>query len=326
MRFGELSQTAIFCHSERVIATSQRNRTLLAFAALAVTMLFWSGNMIVGRALSGQIPPFLLALVRWTGALLVLLPFAVRHVAADREALRRAWRPVLLLGLTGVASFNAFIYSGLRHTTASNAILLQAGIPPLVLLVDRLLFKVRPSRWQLIGVLLSTCGVLAIIFAGDLRRLLALHFGYGDLLVLCGVAAWAVYTSMLKLRPAVHPLSLLAVTFAIGVTAMLPLAATEAEEIRRMNWTWSVIAGCGYVALFPSLIAYLLFNGAVAEVGAGRAGQTINLMPLFGALLAAALLGEQLYRFHAAGMALIAIGLLLSWLSTRRTAPKEQMG
>ena len=286
-------------------------------------MLLWSGNMIVGRAVSGAIPPFALALIRWTGASCVVLPFAVRHIVADRAVLRRAWKPVLLLGLTGVASFNAFIYSGLRNTTATNAILLQAGIPPLVLLLDRLLFKIRASGWQVIGVLLSTLGVLVIISAGELERLLGLRFGTGDLLVLCGVTAWAIYTSLLKLRPACHPLSFLGVTFAIGVIAMLPLAATEAAEIARIHWTPKVIGGCAYVALFPSVVAYFLFNAAVAQVGAGRAGQTINLMPLFGALLAAAILGEPLYRFHLVGMALIAVGIAASWMTMRRTKPEE---
>jgi len=282
-------------------------------------MLLWSGNMIVGRAVSGAIPPFALALIRWTGASCVVLPFAVRHIVADRAVLRRAWKPVLLLGLTGVASFNAFIYSGLRHTTATNAILLQAGIPPLVLLLDRLLFRIRANGWQVIGVLLSTLGVLVIISAGELARLLGLRFGSGDLLVLCGVTAWAIYTSLLKLRPACHPLSFLGVTFTIGVIAILPLAATEAAESARIHWTAKVIGGCAYVALLPSVVAYFLFNAAVAEVGAGRAGQTINLMPLFGALLAAAILGEPLERFHLVGMALIAVGIAASWMTIRRT-------
>lgn len=294
-------------------------RSLLAFAALAVTMLLWSGNMIVGRAVSGDVPPFTLALIRWTGAFCVVLPFAIRHVVTDRAILLRAWKPILLLGLTGVASFNALIYSGLRHTTASNAILLQAGIPPLVLLLDRTIFRIRSSGGQIAGVLLSTGGVMVIISAGELARLLGLHFGVGDLLVLCGVAAWALYTSLLKLRPACHPLSFLAVTFAVGVTAMLPLAATEVPDIALIDWTPAVIGACAYVALFPSVIAYMFFNFAVAEVGAGRAGQTINLMPLFGALLAAALLSEPLYRFHALGMGLIGVGIALSWMSMRRT-------
>ena len=85
---------------------------LLSYATLCLVILFWSGNFIVGRAVNGVIPPFTLALVRWTGALLIALPFTWRHVRADRAALVRHWKPVLLLGLTGVAAFNAAPSSG----------------------------------------------------------------------------------------------------------------------------------------------------------------------------------------------------------------------
>jgi len=275
-------------------------------------MLLWSGNMIVGRAVREDIPPFTLAFFRWTGAFCIVLPFAIRHVRADRESLRRAWKPILLLGVAGVASFNAFIYSGLRHTTATNALLLQAAIPALVIAFDRLIFRLGAPKWHLIGVAISTLGVIVIIARGEPGALLGLHFGLGDLLILCGVLAWSLYTSLLKLRPACNPLSFLMVTFAIGIIAMAPLAATEWQEIAAIEGNAKVIGAFAYVALLPSVVAYSLYNSAVAEVGAARAGQAISLMPLFGALLAAGLLGEPLLRFHLAGMALILAGIAIS--------------
>ena len=114
--------------------------------------MLWSGNAIVGRAVRDDIPPLFLALVRWTGALAILLPFAVRRLLADRTKLLANWKIVLLLGLTGVASFNALIYTGLHYTTASNSMLLQAAIPPLVLLADRVIFGVRSRAVQIAGV------------------------------------------------------------------------------------------------------------------------------------------------------------------------------
>lgn len=287
---------------------------MLAFAALAVVMLLWSGNMIVGRAVRDSIPPFTLALIRWQGASIVVLPFALPHLRADRQVLARAWRPVLLLGFTGVACFNAFVYSGLRYTSATNALLLQAAIPALVLIGDRLIFGARAPRWQKIGVAVSTLGVLVIVCRGAPQALLALRFGIGDLLVLAGVLAWSLYTSLLRLRPACHPLSFLSATFGIALIAMIPLAASEAGAIARIDWTPELIAACAYVAVLPSVVAYALYNAAVAELGAGRAGQTISLMPLFGALLAAALLSEPLYGFHLAGMALILAGIVVTAL------------
>lgn len=292
--------------------TAASRRHWLSFATLAVVMLLWSGNAIVGRAVRDAVPPFTLAFVRWSGALLIVLPFALRHVRADRAMLRRHWKAVLLLGLTGVASFNGLLYSGLRQTTATNAMLLQAAIPALVLVFDRAIFGQRASLRHGAGVLVSTLGVLAIITRGSPEALLGLHLGAGELLVLAAVFAWSLYTSLLRLRPAVHPLSFLVVTFAIGALAMAPFAVREWASGQAVVWGPLAFGALAYVVLFPSVIAYGLYNAAVADIGAARAGQAITLMPLLGALLAAGLLDEPLLGFHLIGMALILLGIIIS--------------
>lgn len=289
----------------------------IAYATLALVMLFWAGNSIVGRAVRGDIGPFTLALIRWTGALIVLSPFAWRHFSAQLPQIRLHWRPVLLLGILGVAGFNGFLYSGLRYTSATNGLLLQAAIPALVLLVDRLIFGVRSTIGQVIGVTVSTIGVVLIVLRGDMASLLGLELGKGDALVLCGVLVWSLYTSLLKLKPAVHPLSFLFATFIIGVLCMAPLAAGEIVAHGLPQAKSGVVLACAYVALFPSVISYLLFNQAVERIGAAKAGQTIALMPLFGAGLAVMLLGEPLHAYHLAGMAIILAGIAMSALTRR---------
>ncbi|MCW3836738.1 DMT family transporter [Sphingomonas canadensis] len=290
-------------------------RSLLALAALVLVMLMWAGNSFVGRAVRADIPPFLLAFVRWTGALLVVLPFAARHLRRDWPAMRAGWLPLLLIGFFGIVCFNALLYSGLRYTTAANALLLQAGVPPLVLLADRLFFGRRATGFQILAVLTGGAGVAVVVCQGSLTQLLALHFGAGDLIILCAVVAWALYTSLLRLRPAIHPTSLLAVTFAIGVAGMAPLAASEWAEIAAMHWRPELFGAFAYVAVFPSVVAYALYNAAVAEVGPALSGQAISLLPLFGALLAVPLLGEALHGYHAVGMALIAAGIAAGWFA-----------
>lgn len=293
-------------------------RQWLSFAALALVMLLWAGNSIVGRAVRDDVPPFTLAFVRWMGALIVVLPFAWRHLQTDGAALLRHWRIVLTLGLVGVAAFNGLLYSGLRHTTATNALLLQAGIPALVLLFDRTIFGLRATRWQVLGVTVSTLGVLAIITRGLPEALLGLHFGGGELLILAAVLAWSLYTSLLKLRPGIHPLSFLTATFVIAAVAMAPLAVHEWQQGERIVWGPLAFESMAYVALLPSAVAYGLYNAAVADLGAGRAGQAITLMPLLGALLAAALLDEPLLQFHFLGMVLILAGIVVASLRLRR--------
>ncbi len=289
-----------------------------SYATLCIVILFWSGNFIVGRAVNGIIPPFTLALVRWSGALVILLPFAWRHLHADRQQLLSHWKVVLLLGLTGVAAFNAFIYSGLHFTTASNGLLLQAAIPALVLLFNRLFFGDRASALQIVGVTLSMLGVGLIVLRGDLAALARLTLNAGDFLVLCGVACWALYTTLLRLRPDCHPASFLTATFAIGAVAMAPLSAMEMAGGASIPLRADVLGAFVYVALFPSLVAYVLYNAAVKNLGAAPAGQMITLMPLFGAGFAALLLGEALFRFHLIGMVLILGGIVIGAFGAKR--------
>lgn len=287
---------------------------------LVLVMTFWAGNSIVGRAVREAIPPFTLAFLRWAVALVVLAPFALRHVVAERGEILRAWRPILLLGVVGVGCFNTLLYSGLRHTTAANALLMQAAIPALVLVFNLAVFRTRAGWADVAGVTLSMLGVALIVLRGDLAALGDAQLNRGDVLVLVGVTCWAAYTAMLRLRPAVHPLSFLAATFVIGAVAMAPLAAWERASGEGVRWSTPVVLAIAYVAVLPSVAAYAMFNAAVARLGAGRAGQVINLMPVLGAFLAAAILGEALHGFHFAGMALVLAGLALPVLGTRRSA------
>ncbi len=295
----------------------------VSYTSLAFVMLFWSGNFIVGRAVQGAIPPFTLALVRWSGAALLVLPFAWRHLRADWPVIRRHWRITLLLGIAGVGGFNAFVYSGLQFTTATNGLLLQAAVPALVLACNRTIFGLRSSWLQIAGVLLSMLGVVLIVLRGHVEALLGLTVNVGDALVLCGVVCWAGYTSLLRIRPACHPLSFLLATFLIAIVTMLPLSVGEHLAGQRIRFDTATLGAFAYVAVLPSLVAYLMYNAAVRDLGAGPAGQTITLMPLFGAFLAALLLDEKLYGFHLIGMAMILCGIVLGALTSEQPQPSQ---
>jgi len=298
-------------------APSVRAQQARAFASLALVMLFWAGNSIVARAVRFEVPPFTLAFGRWTIALLLVLPFALAPLRRDRAALKRRWGVVLLLGLLGIGTFNALLYSGLRDTTATNALLLQAAVPALVALLDRVMFGVRVGRVQAVGIAASVLGVVAIVFQGDPAAALRLHFGRGDVLILASVVVWSLYTVLLRLRPDISPASFIAATFAVGVVTMAPMAAWEWQAGQHVQWSARVGGAFLYVGVLPSLVSYFIYNAAAARLGAARAGQAITLMPLFGAFLSAALLGEALHGYHFVGMGFILAGIALGALAPK---------
>jgi drug/metabolite transporter (DMT)-like permease len=284
------------------------------YLLLGLTVLFWSGNFIVGRAIHGTVPPIALAFWRWTGALALVLPFAWPQLRHDLPILVRHWRGVVVLSAFGIAGFNTMIYLGLRSTTAINALLLQSAMPLLILAASFALFGERAGRGQLLGIAASLVGVAVIAGRGSLEALVALSLNAGDSWVLAAVVSYALYSALLRRRPPVHPLSFLAASFAVGTAMLLPLFLWEHLAVARVQPGFVAALSIAYVALFPSTLAYLFFNRGVELVGANRAGQFVHLMPVFGSVLAILVLGEQLYLFHVAGIALIALGIVLASL------------
>ena len=302
---------------------SADRRQFVAFALLGLVMVLWSGNTIVGRAVRFDVPPLTLAFVRWLGASLILLPFAWRPLRADWPALREGWKATLVLGLLGVGLFNSLIYTGLRYTTATNGLLLQAGIPAAVVLFERLRFGVRSPMIQNLGVACAILGVAVVVFEGDPARAARLHFGLGDLLILGGVVVWALYTVGLRLRPPVRAMTFVFATFVIGAVVLAPFALYEWLSGWRVRPTPLAFGAFAYVSVFPSIISYFIFNWASGVVGPARAGVSITLMPVIGAFLSAALLGERLHAYHFAGMAVIVLGIAASIVAMRRQSRAE---
>lgn len=291
------------------------------YLLVTLAALFWSGNFVLGRALGGLIPPIALSFWRWALALLILLPFALPRLGRQAALIRRHWAILILLGLLGVTNFNTFVYLGLTTTTATNAVLLQSTTPVLIVGLSFALLGERVGVQQAAGILLSLGGVAAIVLKGDLGMLSGLDVNQGDLWVLAAVVSWALYSVCLRWRPPeLDPLAFLAATIAAGLIPLLPLYLWDLGRVGGFALDRVTLSAIAYVAIFPSVLAYVFWNRAVAELGATRTGQFMHLMPVFGTLLSMLLLGERLQGFHLAGIGLIAAGIWLAAHGPRRPA------
>jgi drug/metabolite transporter (DMT)-like permease len=272
---------------------------------------------VLGRAVAGEVPPVALAFWRWTAAAALVLPFAWRHLRRDLRPLLRAWPVVLALSALGVGAFNTCLYIAAQTTSALNIVLLQSAMPVLVVAATFLLFRETVSVRQASGVVVSLAGALTLVARGDPSVLAHLAFNTGDLWMLAAIASYAVYTALLRRRPAVHGLSFAAATFAAGAAMLLPLYGAESLGGRPLPLTATSVLAIGYVAVFASVLAYLSFNRIVALLGPNTAGLAVHLVPVFGTVLAVLLLGEAPRPHHAVGMALIAAGI---WFAARKGA------
>ena len=290
-----------------------------AWALLAAVNLFWAGNIVLARGLAGQVPPVALAYWRWTGAFVLAIGFAWPRLKSDWPVMLRRWKTMLMLSATGIASYNTLSYIGLTKTTALNALLLQSATPLIIIVWAYLLFRDMPTTRQTAGVLVSLAGVATIASHGSMATLAHLRLNHGDLWVLAGLLIYAFYCVTLRQRPAVHPVSFLVTAMGIGSLMMLPFMLWEFAAGARIHGGMPSYLGIAYTAVLPSLVGYLCFNRGVELIGAGPAGQSLHLMPLFGSILAMVFLHERFHRYQWFGIAMIAAGIMLaSFKATQR--------
>lgn len=288
-----------------------------AWLLMMLPPLFWAGNAVVGRAVAGEVPPFGLAFWRWTVGSLIVLPFAWKHLRHDLPVLLAEWKMVLVLATLGIGCFNSFQYLALNSTTALNVVMIQTVMPVLIVLMSFAFFGERVRPRQGVGIVVSLVGAGVLIAQGDPQVLTHLQLNVGDLWMLLGVVIYGAYTTLLGRRPRVHGLSFVVVTFTIGAVELLPVYLWETATIRPVHPTLVTFGAVAYVALFPSIVAYLCYNRAALLLGPNTLGLTIHLIPVFGSILAVLFLGEQPHLYHLAGIGLIAAGIVLA---TRRRA------
>ncbi len=291
------------------------SRSLLPYLLLAVSAASWGANWAVVRGVIRDVTPFALVFWRLLLACLILFPFALPHLRRDLPAASKKWKWIFFFGVTGVAGFPIFGYLGLKYTTAINAAVLNSSLPLFMVPTAWLVRGDTIRRRQLVGMVLSLAGALAIVTAGDPAALASFRFNSGDLLVLLGVALWALYTVLLYHRPSMHALSFLFFILLAGTVFCAPFYAMELLAGPTVTLSPRLLAALAYLVIFPSIVAYVCWNHAVPLVGPNVAGFFNPLVPVFATLAAILLLGEQIHVYHVAGFVLVLGGLFLT--STR---------
>jgi len=287
---------------------------------LSLPPLLWAGNAVVGRMVRDAVPPMTLNLLRWTLALLVLLPLAAKTLRAPGvlAGVRARWRRYALLGLLGIGMYNSLQYLALRSSTPINVTLVASGMPVWMMIVGRLGFGVPLRPWQVAGALLSIGGVLVVLCRGDAGQLLALRLVAGDLFMILATIAWSFYSWMLlqpKDQPALRADWAAYLAVQVGFGLLWSGAFTGVEWSlgpHRIVWSGLLAAALFFVATGPAVLAYAMWGAAIGRAGPGIGAFFVNLTPLFAALLSSAFLGEAPHLYHALAFALIVGGIVVS--------------
>jgi drug/metabolite transporter (DMT)-like permease len=283
------------------------------YFAMLLVPIFWGGAFGVTKHALTEVPPLTLSAFRFLLAgILMALWVAYRGEWRD-EAIRNHWLALLLLGATGVLGYNYFFAVGLQYTTAINAALIVVINPVTTALVAVLFLGERWSARLGLGVFLSLLGVLTVNTRGDLSTILNLRFNFGELMMLGAVASWTSYTSIAKiLMKKTPPTMATAASTVMGALLLVLVSVPEGGWGKLPFVSGQVAAEILYLIIFPSVVAFIIYNTGVRQIGASKASSYINLMPVNAVLIAALLYGETVTPAHLVGMVLVVAGVVLT--------------
>lgn len=299
--------------------------TWLIYALLVITMVFWGSAFVVSKISVGVVPVSVAALIRFAlGTVFCFLLLLVLRARDPRVQLipHGSWWGTFNLGVIGVGIYNLFFFGALAFSKASDGSVIIPTLSPVFTVIFATLFlKERFGWYRAIGLSSSLTGALFFFLAisssgeGLSDRLI------GDGLFLAGAICWAIYTLMSKsILGKIEPLllsaySMLFGTIFLGIFALKDLAEVHWGQLGVHFWLYQV-----YLGFFPTVLASWFYYLGVKGIGPSRAVMFMNLVPIFGLILSAVMLGEVLHPIQFIGSGFMLFGV---WMINRRVLPKN---
>jgi drug/metabolite transporter (DMT)-like permease len=209
---------------------------------------------------------------------------------------------------------------GVSLAPASDGAVITPGLAgPFSILVGWAFLRERPTPRVAIGALTSLAGVALVgsssLFhsaAADSERVL------GDAIFATSSLTWAIYTVLgRRLAATVPAVTGILLCSLLGCALLAPIAWAKDGAPDLAHWSGAAWLNVLYLGSFGTAIAFVTYYLAVRIGGLGRTMPALGLVPLFGVIGAAVLLGEQLTPLHAAGGALVITGIFIPATAAR---------
>lgn len=300
------------------------NRTqFVAVAALIVSMIIWSVSGIAIKHALAVLPPFTMIVMRFVPSVLLMLIIGLVRRKHSLFCLQRLeWRDVPLFLIAGFCQpflyylLETYAYDALNSPTIAETLLSTS--PLLSPIFAAVLLRERVTKYNILGILISTAGVFALMLAGSTNYSIGSYWGIP--LAFAAVSAAVIDSIMMRKAPLkysslsfVFYTQLVSLCFFIpiwfikeGPSAILDLRF-QISNIEVQTALWCV----GYLTVFASVTAFILFCYALRRIGVTQANAFNNIRPAFTALWMFLFFGEHLPLAKWIGMGLIIFGLFV---------------
>jgi drug/metabolite transporter (DMT)-like permease len=288
-------------------------------------MLIWAGAGIAVKQALLLVSPLTLIVLRFSLAVLLMLIIGLMFRNNPIIGLQRVERqhlPIFLLG--GLLQpflyfiFETYTYQSFTSPTIAEALL--STQPILAPIFAFILLREQVTRYNIIGILISTAGMLLLLLTGADN--FTLGNPWGVLLAILTVSCSVGYSVVLRRIPT-HYSSLTIVFYVQTISLILfyllwgggqiihPTSIFNIEDLCPQN-TAKAILSIVYLAVFASVTAFILFCFTVRYIGVTRANIFNNVRPVFTAVLMFIIFSEQLPISKWIGIVVIIIGLFIS--------------
>lgn len=293
------------------------------YIAVVVAMLIWAGSGIAVKAALESFAPLALVLTRFTvGVVLMLVLGLVANKFASADSILRLQKidkPDIWLFLLG-GVFQPFLYYILEtycYDAFASPTIAEAFLStnPLIAPIFAWLFlRERVTVWNIVGILVSTGGMILLVLAGSANFAIGNRIGIP--LAIVTVCTAVGYSIVLKKIPAKYsPLTIVFWAQLVGLILFYVLAGGKAILYPEAEWVRSIsgeaIGGVAYLAVLSGMTAFILFCYSVRYLGVTKANVFNNIRPVFTALIMLVLFAEQLPFWKWIGIGIIVFGLFI---------------
>ncbi|KUO72062.1 MAG: cysteine transporter [Desulfosporosinus sp. BRH_c37] len=280
-----------------------------AWLLLIVTNLFWAGNYVFGKYMLSEITPLWITFLRWLLAIMFLFPIAYFLEKPKWLMVKQAWLSLVSMGILGIIGYNMVLYSALEYTSSTNAALVSALNPAVIVFFSVFLLREKISRLQTSGIAVSLIGAFVVITQGNFGQILQRDYNKGDILMLAAVVIWTLYSIVGRRLTTVPPITATAISALFATLIIAPFAFAQGIDVTRIGPL--TVTGILYMAIFPSVFSFVFWNMSVRAIGISQAGIFLNLIPVFTAIMSG-ILGERISGTQALGGSLVFMGVYLT--------------
>jgi drug/metabolite transporter (DMT)-like permease len=277
-------------------------------------MVFWGATFVAGKAASEGAGPFSVSFFRFILSLMVLIPQLILSEGLNiRKTPLSAWILLILSGATGLVLYNFFFITGLSMTEAGRASVIVTINPVFIYLGSVLFFKEKLSLVRILGMFLALFGVTIVISSGNPLNLFKGEFNIGDVILLGCVVSWTAYSLLGKLVVGkVSPLAANTWSTVFASILLIPLLLASGEPpLGFLSFNFKTWASIAFLGVFGTALGFTFFYRGILSLGPHKAGAYITLVPFFGILSGALILGEAVSASVIVGLFVSLFGLTL---------------